>query len=64
MAIYKQFSSGDDIAAEESTWGLAVLLEEAGKKDEARTALTDLTTRFPKSPHLDEAAKALKRLGT
>jgi tetratricopeptide (TPR) repeat protein len=63
MAIYRQFSSGDDIAAEEATWGLAVLLEEAGKKDEARQALTDLTTRFPTSPHLEEAGKALKRLG-
>ncbi len=63
MTIYRQFSSGDDIAAEEATWGLAVLLEEAGKKDEARQTLTDLMTRFPKSPHLDEAAKALKRLG-
>jgi tetratricopeptide (TPR) repeat protein len=63
MAIYRAFTAGDDIAAGEATWGLAVLLEEAGKKEEARTALTDLTTRFPKSPHLDDAAKALKRLG-
>jgi tetratricopeptide (TPR) repeat protein len=62
MAIYRRFSSGDGAAAEEATWSLAVLLEEAGKKDEARQAITDLMTRFPSSPHLDEAAKAAKRL--
>ena len=61
--IYKKFSSGDGVAAEEATWSLAVVLEDAGRKDEARQAITDLTTRFPNSPHLEEAAKAATRLG-
>ena len=63
LEIYRKFSSGDGAAAEEATWSLAVLLEDAGKKDEARQAITDLMTRFPSSAHLDEAAKAATRLG-
>jgi tetratricopeptide (TPR) repeat protein len=62
IEIYRRFSGGDGVAAEEATWSLAVLLEDAGKKDEARQAITDLTTRFPSSPHLEEAAKAATRL--
>jgi len=62
VEIYRKFSGGDGVAAEEATWSLAVLLEDAGKKDEARQAITDLTTRFPSSPHLEEAAKAATRL--
>jgi tetratricopeptide (TPR) repeat protein len=63
LAIYRTFSSGDGAAAEEATWSLAVALEAAGKKDEARQAITDLMARFPSSRHLDEAAKAATRLG-
>jgi hypothetical protein len=67
VAIYRPFTTGDTIEAQDALWSIAVLQQEQAKTDPAKKAealatLQDLITRFPETRHAEDAGWALKLL--